>query len=244
MIDLLERADPAIGQQADRERLRGMIEERIGIAAPLTKPRTPTRFAWVVAIAVGALVVVLALPALLRQDSTAPFGPTISTGDLPGLEQAIPLASGGVQTVAVDGDTIWAVTALAHQLQRISASAGAVEATYDIGAYVEGIKVGGGYLWLLSYDNGGEVLRFDPEVGVIDKTIPLGAAPWFGTDWFADRLWVSTNGEIVVNCHGQTSTREAGQVPADSATIVFPRSLGEPFLTEPFARHLAILAIR
>jgi sugar lactone lactonase YvrE len=166
---------------------------------------------------VGALVVVLALPALLRPDTATPFGPTITPGELPGLEQVVPLASGGVQSVAVDGDTIWAVTALAHQLQRISASAGAVEATYDIGAYVEGFKVGGGYLWLLSYDNGGEVLRFDPEVGVIDKTIPLGAAPWFGADWVADRLWVSTeDSEIVqINADGEIVATESGELKGE-----------------------------
>ncbi len=69
--------------------------------------------------------------------------------------------------------------------------------TYPIDAYVEGVEVGGGYLWLLSYDNGGEVLRFDPNAGCVDRAIPLGASPG-GVQWYADRLWVSnTDGQLL-----------------------------------------------
>jgi sugar lactone lactonase YvrE len=92
--------------------------------------------------------------------------------------------------MAVDGDVIWVMTALRSQLQRISIAAGEVEMTYTIDAYVEGVVVGGGYLWLLSYDHGGEVLRFDPTSGIVDLTIPLGGSPG-GARWFGDSLWVS-----------------------------------------------------
>ena len=36
MIELLERADPAKDQDADRIRLRAKVDERIGLSAPLT----------------------------------------------------------------------------------------------------------------------------------------------------------------------------------------------------------------
>ena len=49
--------------------------------------------------------------------------------------------------MAVDGNTIWVMTALANEVfQRISAITGEVEETYTIDAYVEGVVVGGGYL--------------------------------------------------------------------------------------------------
>ena len=44
MIDLLERADPARGAEANAARIRAKIDERIGISAPVkeTKARRPT----------------------------------------------------------------------------------------------------------------------------------------------------------------------------------------------------------
>ena len=87
--------------------------------------------------------------------------------------------------MAVDGNTIWVMTALANELQRISAITGQVEETYTIDAYVEGVVVGGGYLWLRSYDNGGEVLRFDPNSGEVDLRIAVGP-PGLGAAWFND----------------------------------------------------------
>lgn len=114
--------------------------------------------------------------------------------------------------MAVDGDTIWVMTALAYELQRVSASTGQLEAKYDIDAYVEGVVVGGGYVWLRSYDNGGEVLRFDPAGGTVDLRIPIGN-PGSGAAWFNDSLWVSneqgdlyqisSDGEIVSIIRGE-----------------------------------------
>jgi streptogramin lyase/pimeloyl-ACP methyl ester carboxylesterase len=97
-----------------------------------------------------------------------------------------------VRTFAVDGETMWVTSALARQLTRVNVMNNVVEESYPIDAYVEGVKIGGGYVWLLSYDNGGEVLRFDPNRGVVDLAIPLGASPG-GVQWYADRLWVSNS---------------------------------------------------
>ena len=52
--------------------------------------------------------------------------------------------------------------------------------------------VGGGYVWLMSYENGGEVLRFDPEAGGIDATVPIGGLPGWAR-WFDEALWVSND---------------------------------------------------
>jgi hypothetical protein len=58
------------------------------------------------------------------------------------------------------------------------------------------VAVGGGYVWLMGLDGGGEVLRFDPEEGAVDLSIPLDAdmPPWPKAYWFGDRLWVSAGG--------------------------------------------------
>ena len=114
--------------------------------------------------------------------------------------------------MAVDGNTIWVMTALANELQRISATTGQVEETYTIDGYVEGVIVGGGYVWLRSYDNGGEVLRFDPSSGEVDLRIAVGP-PGLGAAWFNDSLWVgndqsdliqiSRDGEIVSTSTGE-----------------------------------------
>jgi len=89
-------------------------------------------------------------------------------------------------------------SALARKPVRIDVTTNVVEESYPIDAYVEGVVVGGGYVWLLSYDNDGEVLRFDPNLGVVDLAIPLGAEPWHMSRWFADRLWVSNaDGELL-----------------------------------------------
>jgi hypothetical protein len=60
-------------------------------------------------------------------------------------------------------------------------------------------------------DNGGEVLRFDPQAGTVDLTISIGAIPGWAS-WFGDSLWVgtdqgvhriSTEGEIVATVPGE-----------------------------------------
>lgn len=68
---------------------------------------------------------------------------------------------------------------------------------YPIDGHVEGLEVGGGYVWLFSYDNGGEVLRFDPGSGRVDATVVLGLdTPESVVDsmWIADSLWLSARG--------------------------------------------------
>jgi len=214
MIDLLKRADPAVGAEVDMAGLRAKVDERVGLTPPLQRLPSTTRRPWLMAAASFALVIVVAIiVAAMRQQPQLVFAPPVGTlGNLPGIETVVPLASGGVQTVAVDGDTIWVMTALAHELQRVSASSGQMEAKYTIDDYVEGVVVGGGYVWLRSYDNGGEVLRFDPVGGTVDLRIPIGD-PGSGAAWFNDSLWVgneqgdlyqiSSDGEIVSTSRGE-----------------------------------------
>ncbi len=123
MIDLLKQADPAIEAEVDVAGLRAMVDERVGLTPPLQRLPSPTRRPWLMAAASFALVIVVAvIVSALRQPPQVFFGPPVeSLGNLPGIETIVPLASGGVQTMAVDGDTIWVMTALAHELQRISA---------------------------------------------------------------------------------------------------------------------------
>lgn len=214
MFDLLQGVDPAASYETDQARLRAKVNERIGISAPVQPTRAGWRRPWLVAVAAFGVVLLALVPALLKSEPPSIFAPSLSAvGNLPGVDNVVPLASGGVQTTAVDGDTLWAMTALAHTLQRVSASSGLVEETYSIDAYVEGVTIGGGYVWLSSYDNGGEVLRFDPGLGEVDRIIPIGGEPWYGSAWFANTLWVgtqqdqtvriSTDGEFIGTLDGQ-----------------------------------------
>ena len=97
----------------------------------------------------------------------------------------------------VDGDTIWVMTTLQNLLQEVSAQSGEIEATFSIDARVEGVVVGGGSLWLISPDNGGEVLRFDPEAGAVDLIIPIGGLPGWSI-WFGNSLWVGKGEDQVI----------------------------------------------
>ncbi|MGH8914292.1 MAG: hypothetical protein ACRDZM_07225, partial [Acidimicrobiia bacterium] len=238
MIDLLERADPAVGHEANKARLRAKVDEKIGISAPLRPILARTGRPWLVAVvgfAVGILLI--SVPALLRTETPSPLAlPVGDLGNLPGVEQVVPLASGGVQTAAVDGDTIWVVTALARELQMVSASSGRIQATYSIDGYVEGVVVGGGYVWLLSYDNGGEVLRFDPADGSVDLTIPIGGEPWYGADWFADRLWVSNHKSelIQISPEGEILANDSGELKGEG--------LGYHWLNDPGTGLISSLA--
>ncbi|MEX0699870.1 MAG: hypothetical protein WD354_09060, partial [Acidimicrobiia bacterium] len=193
-MDLLKRADPAIGAEVDVAELRAKVDERVGLTAPLQRFPSPTRRPWLMAAASFALVIVVAvMVAAVREQPGVITTPTIgSLGNLPGIESVVPLASGGVQTMAVDGNTIWVMTALAHELQRIPATTGQVEETYTIDGYVEGVIVGGGYVWLRSYDDDGEVLRFDPSNGEVDLRIAVGP-PGLGAAWFNENLWVGND---------------------------------------------------
>jgi hypothetical protein len=217
MIDLFERADPAIGVEVDETRLRAKVEDRIGLTPPLQPVQAKTRRPWLIAAVSFAVVIAFAIPSILSQESPSVFAPSLEgITDLPGVQTAIPTASGGVQTMAVDGHTIWVMTALQNQLQKVSISSGQQEESYSIDGYVEGVVVGGGYLWLLSYDNGGEVLRFGPAVGKVDLTIPIGGSPG-GARWFGGHLWVSNEqGDLYqIAADGQVTSTGRGELKGD-----------------------------
>jgi hypothetical protein len=215
MIDLLKRADPANNAEVDMLALRAKVDEKIGLSVSLQRLPSPARRPWFMAAASFALVIAVAAIVTALRDQPQLFSvPTAGNlGNLPGIEQVIPLASGGVQTMAVDGDTIWVMTALAEELQRISASTGQVEETYTIDGYVEGVVVGGGYVWLRSYDNGGEVLRFDPNRGEVDVRIAVGP-PGTGAAWFNDSLWVSNDQSdlIQISQDGEILSTGTGEI--------------------------------
>ncbi len=213
MNDPMALGDPAAGQSVDRSALRSKVDEKIRADGPevhVVLRRRP----WMVVLAgFAVLMVAMTLPVLLRPPTDATLiDPGFAT-DLPGVDLTIPLASGGVQTGAVDGDTIWIVTALAGQLQEISARTGEIVASYPIDGHVEGVLLGADHLWLLSYNNGGQVLRFDPEAGQVDMTISIGAAPWRAA-WYADSLWVSTDGSqlLQISPEGEILSTQPGEL--------------------------------
>ncbi len=213
MIELLERADPAKDLNSDKVRLRAKVDERIGLSAPLTTAPAKTRKPWLIAVASFAAVIAVAVPVALRDTSPSVFAPDLDDlAAYPGVDDAIPLASGGLQVMDVDDETIWVMTTLQNLLQEVSAASGEVEATYSIDARVEGLVAGGDRIWLISSDNGGTVLRFDPESGEVDLTIPVGGVPGWA-NWLGNSLWVgleqadviriSTEGEIVETVPGE-----------------------------------------
>lgn len=215
MSDLMKLADPAHGHEADKLRLRTKVEDRIGGSAPFI--RTPVRGfrPWILAVAgFVTIVVAVAIPAVVREEPGDAFLPPVDEiVGLPGIDLVVPLASGGVQTGAVDGDTIWIVTAFQNRLQKISALSGDVTASYEIDGHVEGISAAAGYLWLLSYDNGGEVLRFNPTIGEIDMVIPIQGSP-ASAAWFDGRLWVSNDqAELLeISTTGEVLSTQPGEV--------------------------------
>jgi hypothetical protein len=219
MIELLERADPAARVEIDKAGLRGKVDEKIGLTPLLVPSSTGRSRPLMAALAsAGVVVAVVAIVLALRPQPNrdvfdllmpAPSG----LGLLPGVEQVVALESGGVKGMAVDGETIWVMEALQHKLDRISAIDGTVEATYDIGAYAEGVVVGGGYVWLSSYDHEGQVLRFDPASGEVDLTIDLGGAPGWSA-WFADALWINNEqGDLYrITAGGEIASMGTGEV--------------------------------
>lgn len=198
----LEKADPAAGFEVDRNRLRALVDARIGlssVAQPASKAPMRRRRPWIVGVAAFAAVFIVAVPFLLSRvgSGTALFPRLDTVSALPGVDAVVPLASGGVQTMGTDGESIWVMTALQNRLQRVSPSTGRIEDTFEIDGHVEGVVVGGGHVWLMSYDNGGEVLRFDVARGAVDKRVPLDGFPGFAR-WFGGRLFVSNDrGELV-----------------------------------------------
>lgn len=213
MIELLEKADPARGREADANRIRAKIDERIGISSPVKVPPRRVARPWLIAAASFAVVILVAVPFLLPQEPSIYEPRFDGIAKMPGIETVVPLASGGVQTMAADGDTIWVVTGLADLLQEIDAGTGEIRATFPTNGHVEGVVVGGGYLWLISYENGGEVLRFDPEAGAIDATVPIGGSPGWAS-WFGESLWVSNDRDEVlqISADGEILSTRPGEL--------------------------------
>lgn len=215
MMDLLGRLDPARDLVTDADRLRAKVDERLELSTQLRPRSSRRRRPWVVALGAMVAVVAFTVPLAIRFGGTSLFDSAVDgVLDFPGFDSAVPLASGGVQTMASDGDTIWVVTALQHELQKVSASSGELEAKFSIGAYVEGVVVGADKLWLMSYDNGGEVLRFDPDLGSVDLTIPIDGAPGLGATWQGNHLWVSNEmGDLFqISAEGEIVTRARGDL--------------------------------
>jgi pimeloyl-ACP methyl ester carboxylesterase len=213
MIELMERADPARGVEADATRLRAKIAERIGVSGPVTNASHRTARPWLVAAASFVGVILVAVPFLLPVESSI-YEPRLDgIAEMPGIESVTPLASGGVQTMAVDGDTIWVVTGLANQLQKVNVPTGEIDDIYSTNAHVEGVVVGGGYVWLMSYENGGEVLRFNPEEASVDATVPIGGSPGWAS-WFGEALWVSNDQSelLQISADGEVLSTRPGEL--------------------------------
>ena len=241
MIEILERADPAAGVEVDKEILRSKVDQAIGLVprlspSPITR-RRPLLAALAPAAAVAALVAVfIALRPEPRPDVFQSLMPAANgLGLLPGVEQVVGLETGGVKGMAVDGDVIWVLDSLHHKLNRILAADGVIEASYDIAAYAEGVVVGGGYLWLSSYDHDGEVLRFDPETGQVDLTIALGGLPGWSA-WFGDNLWINNEqGELF-------RITAAGAITAMGTGEVRGQGLGYLWVNDPATDLISSLA--
>jgi hypothetical protein len=214
MMELLERNDPAAHSAIDRASLRAKVEERITSAPsflPEVKARRRPLFAAAASFALLTAAVVIVVLTNNRSGETTQllaFGIT-TLGDLPGVEQVVELESGGVKSMAVDGDTIWLMEALHRKLNRINATSGLIEATYDIDGYVEGVMIGGGYVWLSNYE-GEELLRFNPALGEVDIEVALGGPPGWSA-WFAESMWISNFRFLwmVRSCQGQGARSKA-----------------------------------
>lgn len=213
MSDLMEMVDPAWGHSTDGPALRHKVDQKIaGFGTPVVLPgKRPLTY---VLAGFLALVVTMSVPVLLRQQSDDALPrPTAGPATLPGIELVVPLASGGVQTGAVDGNTIWIMSALAGQLQKIDAVTGEILHSYSIDSNIEGVIVGSNHLWLLSYGNGGEVLRFDPTTGKVDTKVEVGGEP-SSAAWFAGSLWVSNDQAKAfrISAEGDVLSTQPGQV--------------------------------
>ena len=218
MMELLERTDPAAHTAIDKASLRARVEDKItnatGFASEANARRRPLIGAAASFALLTAAVVVVVVLASNRSEETPQFlafGVT-SLGDLPGVVQVVELETGGVKSMAVDEDTMWVMEALHRKLNLISASSGLVEATYQIDGYVEGLVIGGGYVWLSNYE-GAELLRFNPSLGEVDLAVDLGGLPGW-SDWFAGSMWISNDqGELLqVSVDGDVVSRTTGEI--------------------------------
>jgi streptogramin lyase len=144
------------------------------------------------AVAIAAAVVSW-LQSDSRTESTSLLFGWAGELNLPGVSEIVDLQTGGVKAMAVDGQDMWVMEALHHLLRRVDTVSGTTEQTYPIDDYAEGVVVGGGYVWLMSYDHDGRVLRFDPVGGAVDTSVPIEAPPT-GATWFGGSLWVSNEG--------------------------------------------------
>lgn len=190
-LESLTRLDPARDLIVDREALRAMIDVKIESTPEAAQRGPQERRPWLRAVVVLAVALAAFVPvSFLDREPEPRFVPALDApGDLATAVATLGLGGGGVKTVAVDGDTIWVMNALQRRLDRIDADTHSFVAQYEIDAYVEGVELGGGYLWLSSYDDGGELLRFDPDTGMVDLTIPTNGAPV--KRWLGDVLWFS-----------------------------------------------------
>ena len=208
MTDLLDRLaalDPmSTGMTAvDSERLRGKVTDRIegrSTAQRRTAPERPSRRRLALAgVGVFALVIVIFIPVYLAQRPMALVDASTedTLRDLPGVQDVIRVGSlGGVRTSAIDGDTMWVVSSNDHELYRVDLPSGTVEETYPLEGYVEGVSVSGGHVWLNSYENGGEVLRFDPQTGLTDViSLPGPISSGFRVE---DELWRTTEDGLLL----------------------------------------------
>jgi streptogramin lyase len=217
MIELLQRIDPAVGVDIDSSSLRARVDERIGLIGTMRPSINRPPKPWLAAAVAFAVILAVFIPVMLNRTGTVPdYRSTVETLETtPGVGMVIrDSGGGGVRTTGVDGDTIWLMQALSRELVRIDAPSGQIEEVYPIDAYVEGVVIGEGYVWLHSYDNGGEVLRFDPAVGEVDLAIPMGAPPRHMSRWFADQLWVSNeNGQLLqISADGVIQSTTSGEL--------------------------------
>ncbi len=228
MMELMERADPARDLDSDKTRLRAKVDERIGLSPPLTPAAARTRKPWLIAVASFAAVIAIAVPVALRDTPPSVFAPDLDGLDAhPGVQAAVPLASGGLQAMDAERDTIWVLTTLQNVLQEVSAESGEIEATYPISARVEGVVVGGGRLWLISPDDGGKVLRFDPEAGAVDLVIPIGGLPGW-SNWFGNSLWVGKGEDQVIEISSE------GEILSTlPGTLIGGEGLGHLWVNDP-----------
>ena len=217
MTDRLQQIDPALGVRIDSESLRTRVDERLGLAATVARTTPRPRRPWLAAAVAFAIVLAVFVPMVLNRQAqrVENFVNEPASPRLPGVEAVIHESDGGgVRTLALDGNTMWVTSAQARKLVKIDVTTNVVEESYPIDAYVEGVVIGGGYLWLLSYDNDGEVLRFDPKRGVVDLAIPLGAEPSHMSRWFADSLWVSNaDGQLLqISPEGDIQSTTSGEL--------------------------------
>jgi len=220
LLDRLAALDPvSLGVTAvDSERLRGEIADRIeGRSTTQLRPapeRPSRRRLALVAVGVFALVIVIFVPVYLAQmpEPTVDVATEDTLRDLPGVQDVIRVGSlGGVRTSAIEGKTMWVVSSNDHELYRVDMASGTVEETYPLEGYIEGVSVSGGYVWLNSYENGGEILRFDPQTGLTDVISLQG--PVTSAIRVGDELWRTTEDGrlLVIDDNGEVTEQ---QLPA------------------------------